>query len=103
MKRNAVRALKLSSAVLCGLCAVALIPAALGACVGWGWLDLPIPARLSAVALVAAPLPLAMACFFAWKAAAGNARWRLFASGACVLIVVALYVVVQAWGGRMLI
>jgi len=103
MKRDAGRGVKLFSAILCGLCAVALISAALGAYVGWAWLDLAMPARLSAAALVAAPLPLAMACFFAWQAAATGVRSPLFASGACVLVTIALYVVVQAWGGRMLI
>lgn len=62
-----------------------------------------MPARLSAAALVAAPLPLAMACFFAWQAAATGARSRLFASAACVLVVLGLCVVVESWGGRMLI
>jgi hypothetical protein len=103
MNRNARLALRVSAALMCGLCATALIPALLGAYVGLGWLDLETPAKLSAVALVAAPLPLALGAFFAWKAAAANRRWPLLTSGVCMLIVIALYAVVWTWGGRMLI
>ncbi|HEY0311624.1 MAG TPA: hypothetical protein VGC56_03935 [Allosphingosinicella sp.] len=94
--------LRLSARLMCGLCTIALIPAALGAYVGLGWLDLEAPAKWSAAALVAAPLPLAVGACFAWKAAATNRARPLFTSGACVLLVIALGAIVWAWGGRML-
>jgi hypothetical protein len=103
MNETARAASRVSAWLTCGLCAIALLPAGLGAYMGLGWLDLPMPSKLSAAALVAAPVPLALGAFLAWRSAATNRRWPLLGSGACVLVAIALYAVVWAWGGRMLI
>ncbi|HMC92759.1 MAG TPA: hypothetical protein VKI45_09890 [Allosphingosinicella sp.] len=103
MNRFERQAPRVAASLMGGLCTIALFPAALGAYVGSGWLDLPMPARLSAAALVAAPLPLALGTFLACKAAATQKRWPLVICGACILFVIALYAAVWAWGGRMLI
>ena len=103
MNRQASSALRLCAVLICGLCTVALVPAALGAYLGLGWLDLDPPAKLSAAALVAAPLPLGLGALFAWKAARTNRRRPLLAGGACVLLTIGSFVVIWAWGGRMLV
>ncbi|HEX4739084.1 MAG TPA: hypothetical protein VH331_16145 [Allosphingosinicella sp.] len=93
-----------SSAILvCGFCLLLLIPASVLAYAGTGWLDLDPPAKWSAAAMVAAPLPLACGTFFAWKATKEGNRRDLLIATAFALMIVPLYVILWAWGGRMLI
>jgi hypothetical protein len=89
--------------LLCVFCVLLLIPASVLAYAGTGWLDLDWPAKASAAAMVAAPLPLACAVFFARKAAKERNGRDLLIAAACALIVVPLYIILWAWGGRMLI
>ncbi|MBV9931695.1 MAG: hypothetical protein JO013_12220 [Alphaproteobacteria bacterium] len=89
--------------LICGLCALALVPAVPLVYVGFGWLDLRPPAQFSAAALVAMPLPLAAGAWFAWRAARSGKAWPLLAAAGCVLAFLGLFAVLSAWGGRMLI
>jgi hypothetical protein len=89
--------------LLCAFCLLLLMPALLLAYAGAGWLDLDWPSKASAVAMVTAPLPLAFGAFFAWKAAKERNRRNLLIAAASALFVIPLYVVIWAWGGRMLI
>ena len=96
--------LRLCAIVLCVLCTVALVPAALLAYVGALWVGgIDWPAGASAAALVAAPVPLAFAALSAWRAARRHAWEPLLAAVAALLGAAALYGVAWAWGGRMLI
>ena len=102
MKGTAGAARRGFALLLCGLCAIAFVPAALGAYFATGWLDLDPPAMWSAFAMVALPFPLALGAVFAWKAAATARPAPLLAGAACALIAIALGAIVWAWGGRML-
>jgi hypothetical protein len=96
--------LRLCAIVLCALCTLAFIPAALLAYIGALWIGgIDGPASASAAALVAAPVPLAFAALSAWKAARRRAWEPLLAAAAAMLGAAALYAVALAWGGRMLI
>ena len=89
---------------LCVLCVLLLLPASLLAYIGIGWWpDLDWPAKAGAAAMATAPLPLGCGAFFAWKAATEGRRRDLLIALACALLIVPLYVVLWAWGGRMLL
>ena len=100
----ATKRTRLCAGLLFTICVLALVPATALAYLGLLWLPgLEGRSYLSAAALVAGPLPLALGAFFAWRAARGR-NGRSLLAGACVaLLAVPVYAVPWAWGGRMLL
>jgi hypothetical protein len=95
--------LRRRASLLSLFCGLLLIPACFMAYVGAGWLDLPWPGGMSAAAMTIAPLPLLMGTLLARRAAQQGSRSDLLKAALSAMIAILLYVVVWAWGGRMLI
>ena len=101
--KDAGSRLRWSGIALCLACFLLLVPASVLAHAGMHWLDLPWPSGLSAAAMTITPLPLLLGAFYARKAARRPDRASLLKGIASVVIALLLYVVVWAWGGRMLL
>ena len=93
---------KIATALLV-LFGLALIPALVLAYAGAGWLDLDGLPKLSALALVAAPLAVAAGTVLSWSGTRRPQGSKVLAAMACLVIAIGLYAVASAWGGRMLI